>query len=134
VDHCLPVAIGRPEKWMVLTMETTKAKVNEDIEALKHDVRRLRDDVVGKAHAVRSRGRETVMETGDRIRDMMADFRGKAKEAKEQFRDRSAAMKDRGYEAVENWRGRVEDRPITSLLIAFGAGLIFALFIARRRD
>jgi ElaB/YqjD/DUF883 family membrane-anchored ribosome-binding protein len=115
-------------------METTKAKVNEDIEVLRNDVRRLRDDVVGTVHAAKSRGKETVMDTGGRIRDMMADLRGKAQDAKEQFRDRSGAMKDRGYEVVENWRGRIEGRPMTSLLIAFAAGLVFALFIARRRD
>ena len=70
------------------------------------------------------------METGGRIRDMMADFRGKAKD---QLRDKSEALKDRGYETMENWRGTIEDRPMTSLLIAFAAGFVFAFLMARRR-
>ena len=71
------------------------------------------------------------MEMGDRIRGMMTDVSGKAKD---RFRERSEALKDRGYEAMENWRGSIEDRPVTSLLIAFAAGFVVALFIARRQD
>jgi len=111
-------------------METSKPKVNEDIEILKSDVRKLRDRVVGMARSAKSRSKDTVMETGDRIRGMMTDLGGKAKE---QVLDKTEALRDRGYEAVENWRGSIEHRPMTSLLVAFGAGLVFALLIARRR-
>ena len=48
-------------------METSEPKVNEDIEILKSDVRRLRDRVVGMARSAKSRSKDTVMETGDRI-------------------------------------------------------------------
>jgi len=68
---------------------------------------------------------------------MITDLGGKAAEfgskAKDQMLDKTEALKDRGYEAVENWRGSIEHRPMTSLLVAFGAGLVFALLIARRR-
>lgn len=111
-------------------MEVSKPKVNADIQVLKSDVRRLREDVVGMLHSAKSRSKDTVMETGDRIRGMMTDLGGKAKE---QVLDKTEALKDRGYEAVENWRGSIEHRPMTSLLIAFVAGLFFAFFITRRR-
>ncbi|MCL5280223.1 MAG: hypothetical protein M1376_09990 [Planctomycetes bacterium] len=118
-------------------METSKPKVNEDIEILKSDVRRLRADVVGIVHSAKSRSKDTVMETSDRIRGMMTDLGGKAADigskAKEQVLDRTEALKDRGYEVVENWRGGIEHRPVTSLLVAFAAGLVFAMFITRRR-
>jgi len=121
-----------------MTMEISRPKVDEDIEILKSDVRRLREDVVGIVHSAKSRSKDTVMETGDRIRGMMTDLGGKAADfgskAKEQVLDKTEALKDRGYEAVENWRGSIEHRPVTSLLIAFGAGLLFALFITRKRD
>ncbi len=121
-----------------MNMETTKPTVNADIEILKSDVRRLRDDVVGMIHSAKSRSKDTVMETGDRIRGMMADLGGKAADlgskAKERVLDETEALKDRGYEAVENWRGSIEHRPVTSLLIAFAAGLFFAFLITRKRD
>jgi ElaB/YqjD/DUF883 family membrane-anchored ribosome-binding protein len=74
------------------------------------------------------------MEMGGRIRDMMMDLRGRAKSAKDRVRDRSESMKDRGYERMENWRGSIEERPMTSLMIAFAAGLLFGLIITRNRD
>jgi ElaB/YqjD/DUF883 family membrane-anchored ribosome-binding protein len=114
-------------------METSDPKVNEDIEVLKEDVHKLRDRVVGILHSARSRSRGMAMDTGGRIRGMMSDLRGKAKDTTDQLRDKSEVVKDRGYEAVENWRGTIEDRPITSLVIAFAAGLVLALFMARRR-
>ena len=121
-----------------MRMEISRPKVNEDIEILKSDVRRLREDVVGIAHSAKSRSKDTVMETGNRIRGMMTDLGGKAADlgsrAKEQVLGKTEALKDRGYEAVENWRGSIEHRPVTSLLVAFAAGLFFALFITRRRD
>ena len=68
---------------------------------------------------------------------MMTDLGGKAADfgskAKEQVLDKTEALKDRGYEAVENWRGSIEHRPVTSLLIAFAAGAVFAFFIARKQ-
>lgn len=111
-------------------MKTTNPKVNEDIDALKSDVRRVRDDMAGIIHSAKSRGEDTVMEMGGRVRGMMADLRDKMKE---QAQDKSEALKDRGHEAVENWRGSIERRPLVSLLIAFGAGLVFAFLVAKRR-
>lgn len=110
-------------------MKATNPKVNEDIDALRSDVRRVRDDVVGIAHSAKSRCEDTVMETGGRVRDMMADLQEKMKS---QVRDKSEALKDRGHETIENWRGGIEHRPLASLLIAFAAGLVFASFVTRR--
>lgn len=117
-------------KGMAQTMKATNPKVNEDIDALKSDVRRVRDDVVGIVHSAKSRCEDTVMETGGRVRGMMADLRDKMKE---QVRDKSEALKDRSHETVENWRGGIEHRPLASLLIAFAAGLVFAFFVTKRR-
>jgi len=111
-------------------MEPTKEQVNEDIEAVKSDVRRVREDVVGMVHSARSRSKGKTMEMGDRIRGMMSDLRGRATE---QVRSRSEALKDRGYETVENWRGSIERRPLTSLLVAFAAGFVIASFLSRGR-
>jgi ElaB/YqjD/DUF883 family membrane-anchored ribosome-binding protein len=111
-------------------MEATNPKVNEDIDALKSDVRRVRADMAGIVHSAKSRSKDTVMEMGGRVRDMMADLRDKTKE---QIQDKSEALKDRGHETIENWRGGIEHRPLVSLLIAFAAGLVFAFFVTKRR-
>lgn len=68
----------------------------------------------------------------------MSDLRDKAKEQfrdkSDVLRDKSEAWKDRGRETIENWRGGIEDRPMTSLAIAFVAGLIAGALMARSRD
>jgi ElaB/YqjD/DUF883 family membrane-anchored ribosome-binding protein len=120
----------RASKEMVQIMEATNPKVHEDIDALKRDVRRVRDNVVGIVHSAKSRCEDTVMETGGRVREMMADLRDKVKD---QVQDKSEALKDRGHETVENWRGGIGHRPLASLLIAFAAGLILAFLVTKRR-
>jgi ElaB/YqjD/DUF883 family membrane-anchored ribosome-binding protein len=109
-------------------METASEQVNKDIAAVKGDARRVRDDVAGMLHSARSRGKDKTMEMGDRIRGMMSDLRSKATD---RVRSRSEALKDRGYETMENWRGSIERRPITSLLVSFAAGFVIASFISR---
>jgi ElaB/YqjD/DUF883 family membrane-anchored ribosome-binding protein len=111
-------------------METTDAKVNKDIAVLKGDVHRLRDDVVRLIHSAKSRSKDTVMETGGRIRGIMTDLGGKVKD---QVRDKSEVLKDRGYEAVDKWRGGIEHRPLTYLFVAFAAGAFLAFMIGRKR-
>jgi ElaB/YqjD/DUF883 family membrane-anchored ribosome-binding protein len=111
-------------------MKTTKADINKDVDLLRSDVRRVRADVAGIVHSAKSRSRNTVMETGDRIRGIMADLRDRTKE---RVRDKSEAVKDRGYETVENWRSGIGHRPLTSLIVAFAAGLVFAAIVNWRR-
>jgi ElaB/YqjD/DUF883 family membrane-anchored ribosome-binding protein len=115
---------------MVTTMESTKEQVNEDIEAVKSDVHKVREDVAGMVQSAKSRSKGTTMEMGDRIRGMMSDLRCRATD---EVRSRSGALKDRGYETMENWRGGIERRPFTSLLVAFAAGFVIAAFINRGR-
>ncbi len=78
------------------------------------------------------------MEMGDRIRNRMMDLRDKARERfqgkSEVLRDKSEEWKDRGRETMENWRGGIESRPVTSLLVAFAVGLFFGAFMMRKRD
>ncbi len=97
---------------------------------MKSDVRRVREDVAGMIQSAKSRGKGKTMEMGNRIRGMMSDLRSKATD---QVRSGSEALKDRGYETMENWRGGIERRPITSLLVAFAAGFVIASFISRGR-
>ena len=110
--------------------QMNKEQVNEDIAAVKSDVHRVREDVAGMIHSAKSRSKDKTMEMGGRIRDVMSDLRNKATDG---VRSRSEALKDRSYETMENWRGGIEQRPITALLVAFAAGFVIASFISRGR-
>jgi len=56
---------------------------------------------------------------------------------KQRLKDRADELVEQGQEAVENLgnkvRGQVNARPLTSLVVAGGIGLLLGLLIARRR-
>jgi ElaB/YqjD/DUF883 family membrane-anchored ribosome-binding protein len=112
-------------------METTEAKVNEDVRALKDDVHRLRGDVVGMIHSVKSHSRNTVMESSERVRGMMSELQDRARQ---RLREGSDVVRDRGRDVADRWRGSVERRPMTSLMATFVVGMIVGFLIMWRRD
>ena len=56
---------------------------------------------------------------------------------KQRIKDRAEALVEGGRDALENLgtqaRGQVRDRPLTSLAVAGGIGLLLGVLIARRR-
>jgi ElaB/YqjD/DUF883 family membrane-anchored ribosome-binding protein len=117
---------------MVFAMKTSNVQVNEDVEALRHDVHRLREDLVRTVNSLRLRGRNTVMDTRDRMRNMMTDLQDRARE---RLRAGSDVLKDRGHDLVDRYRGRLQRRPLTTVLAAFAIGMAVAAAVAvlRRR-
>jgi ElaB/YqjD/DUF883 family membrane-anchored ribosome-binding protein len=114
-------------------METTKAKikVDEDIDAVKGDVRRLRDDLTRTVRSVKSRGRNMAMDTRNRIRGIMGGLQDRARQ---QVRAGSDVIKDRSSDMMEHWRGGITHRPMTSILVAFTIGAVVAFLVRRVRD
>ena len=55
---------------------------------------------------------------------------------KQRIRDRAEAIVDEGKEAVEHlgtkMRGQVRERPLASLVVAGGVGLLLGMLIARK--
>ena len=112
-------------------MKTSDVQVNEDVAALRSDVRRLREDLVQTVNSLRYRGRNTVMDSRDRMRNMMTDLQERARE---RLREGSDVLKDRGHDMVDRYRDRLQRRPVTALLAGFAIGLVVALALLRRRD
>lgn len=69
--------------------------------------------------------------------DVVERGRAAASEAVERGRAAASDMVDRGRETVDRAReklsDRVRDRPLTSVLVAGGIGLLLGMLIARRR-
>jgi ElaB/YqjD/DUF883 family membrane-anchored ribosome-binding protein len=110
-------------------MITTDPKVNRDIAALKSDVHRVREDLADTVRSVACYGGNMIMRNRNRLRETIAELEGRAKE---RLRDTSDVLKDRGHGAIAGWRTGVEHRPITSVAIAFAAGLLLASLIERK--
>lgn len=112
-------------------MKTSNVQVNEDVEALRHDVHRLRDDLVQTVNSLRFRGRNTVMDSRDRMRNMMSDLQDRARE---RLREGSSVVRDRGHDLADRYRGRLQRRPLTTLLAVFAIGVVVTLALLHRRD
>ncbi len=110
-------------------MKTTSMRMDEDIAALKCDLRRLSADVAELPNRIRLYGREKIMRSRERLRAAVAGFGARAKD---QVRDTSGVLKDQGAGAVDKWRSQVEQRPIASVAVAFAAGWLLAFIVERR--
>jgi ElaB/YqjD/DUF883 family membrane-anchored ribosome-binding protein len=111
-------------------MRMTDPRIESDIEALKNDIHRLRGDWTEMVDSVASCSRNMVMRSRNRLRETMAELEGRARE---RLRDTGDVLRDRGRGAMSSWRGGVGHRPITSIAIAFAAGVLLASLIERRR-
>ncbi|MGE5294993.1 MAG: hypothetical protein ACM3VT_09195 [Solirubrobacterales bacterium] len=66
------------------------------------------------------------MKSRERLRDVVTGFGARAKD---HVRDTSGAIKDQGLSAIDKWRDHVEERPITSIAVAFAAGWLLASLV-----
>lgn len=110
-------------------MKNTEIEINQDLEALRDDARRLRADVVTMTQRMKSYLRNTTMRKRNRLREVASDLEDRARV---RLRDTSDAVKERSSHAVDRCRGQVEHRPLTFLAIAFAAGLFLASVAERR--
>ncbi len=78
-----------------------------DIDTIKADIAALRDDIGAITASAMRDGADTVRKAGKAARDMVAS-------------------------ALEQVQGFVEERPVTSIFIAFGAGVLASSLLRRR--
>jgi len=106
-------------------MANSVTKIKE-VKNLKSDLERLRDDL-GK---LLSRVSETSIEEGgdawEKAQNELHDLRAQIEQTYKTIREQSGAMR----EQVE---ASVEKRPLTSLLVAFGAGALLGSILGRRQ-
>ncbi|MCB9849880.1 MAG: hypothetical protein H6817_04170 [Phycisphaerales bacterium] len=90
------------------TMTTTAAKndLASDLNALKKDLANLRSDFAGIAGGIGHRAKDRAVELGDSVQ---------------------SAVKSSLSEA----ESRVQERPLTSVLVAFGAGVLVAKLLGK---
>ncbi|MCE9590051.1 MAG: DUF883 C-terminal domain-containing protein [Planctomycetes bacterium] len=80
-----------------------RAVDHTDIDKIKHDIGKLRDDFSGLLNTAAKAGKHSV-----------------------------AQAKELGGEAVEAVQEKISERPITSVLIALGVGALIGALVSRR--
>ncbi len=97
----------------------------KDLAALREDLTRLREDIASIKSTIAGIGKRRA----DEAKEAGSAKLGELRDELEQFGDNMYA---RGHDALAGVERTVHDRPLTSLLAAFGVGLIMSRIMDRR--
>jgi ElaB/YqjD/DUF883 family membrane-anchored ribosome-binding protein len=108
-----------------MSNQVTKIK-DKEIKDLKSDLERLRDDLGQLLSRVSEASQEEAGELRDKAQSELHDLGAQADQTYQKIREQSGAVRD---EVVES----VEKHPLTSLLMAFGAGAAIGSIVGMTR-
>jgi ElaB/YqjD/DUF883 family membrane-anchored ribosome-binding protein len=98
--------------------------LRSDVEALKSDIGALRRDVTGLVQDLISAGK---VEAGDAGQAFSSAARGRLND----FGVDLEGLSDRGLEMLESVQEQIEQRPLMSMGIAFGLGMVLGSIFRR---
>ena len=110
--------------------EATEAIRSGEINKIKDDLQRLRDDIGKLVGHIGIYGKGRLGGTREKVGATAEDFRGRAYDRVQGIGRR---VSDRGWQATSASRDKIQSRPLTSIAVAFAAGMAFAsIFIWKR--
>ena len=92
--------------------------INKEMNQIKSDIKALRDDVASLMRVLKDVGVEQGRDAYD--------------QAYENVRRASESVRNRAGEAYSAFGKEVEERPLTSVLAAFGTGFVVGMLLDRR--
>jgi ElaB/YqjD/DUF883 family membrane-anchored ribosome-binding protein len=108
-------------------MANTVTKIKEkEIKNLKSDLERLRDDLGKLVSRVSEVSVEEGGEVWEKAQEELHDLRSQVEQTYQEIREQSGAVRERVEKSVEK-------SPLTSLLVAFGAGALIGSIVGRRK-
>lgn len=99
--------------------------LNNEMEALRADVTKLRTDLGNIAQALKEVGKGKAEDARSSVSELASTLREELLRALE-------GAKDRGKRSVATVEETIEDRPFLTLLTAFGAGILLGKLLDRR--
>lgn len=99
-------------------------EIRSDVEAIKADLAALRAEMANLVQDVVSAGKAGAGHAGSRIADAARDRLDQVGQAWEQ-------ATEQGRQMVESIQEKIEERPLASIGIAFGAGLLLGALLRR---
>ena len=99
---------------------------DKEIKNLKSDLERLRDDLGKLVSRVSEASQDEVAELRDQAQSELHDLHSQADQTYQKIQDQYGAVREQVEESVEK-------RPLTSLLMAFGAGAMIGSIVSMVR-
>ena len=113
-----------------MAAETNK-KTDTSIEvgAIREDIQKLQNDLKDMLHSVGEQSKEKLQESKQKLEAAIKSLQGQAAEKFDEIYD---SVREHSQDAVKKSRQQIEERPLTAVLIAFAAGILFDRLIGRR--
>jgi ElaB/YqjD/DUF883 family membrane-anchored ribosome-binding protein len=99
--------------------------LQKDLDTVKDDLAKLRSDIAELTQRLVDTGRSEVSNARER-------FRAEARNLRRELRETLNDTGERGLQAVESVEQLLMDKPLVSLLAAFGLGLLVGTLLQRR--
>src|SRR5688572_4882588 len=100
------------------TRRGNRRQLSGEFESLREDLSHLREDLMAFGQTLLSTGKSEAESTGSRVK---ADLQRTVASLSEKM----GAARERGRDSLESMQQQIEERPFTSLGIAFAIGLLF---------
>jgi ElaB/YqjD/DUF883 family membrane-anchored ribosome-binding protein len=101
-----------------------------DVEFLKQEFTRFREELEGMSDKLGDNAHAALDQIGAYLNG--ASLNSRVASLEEEFSSLAGKLKDKSQGAVSRLEGEVSERPVTSLALAFGAGLLAAQLFRRR--
>ena len=102
-----------------------ESELSREMETLRADLAKLRADFAGVTDALKEAGQKKAETAREGLADLLKSLRDELGGVLDQARDK-------GKRSVETVGHQIEERPLASLLTAFGVGFILAKLLDRR--
>jgi ElaB/YqjD/DUF883 family membrane-anchored ribosome-binding protein len=112
------------------TMPNPNVEVRKEVEDIKGDVQKLRNDLTVLVGHLTSYGKDKLADTRERFGSAVESFRGRASGQVQQTRE---TARREGHQAVESSRKAIKENPLTYAAIAFCAGMLLSSTGRRKR-
>lgn len=109
----------------------TVEQLGREIEEFQDDIRKLQKELSNMTRATISEGREKLKETGSRLKSTVSELTSEAGHKAHNIYD---AVRQQGSAALDISRSKVGQRPVTSILIAFAAGMLLSRLFGRNHS
>jgi ElaB/YqjD/DUF883 family membrane-anchored ribosome-binding protein len=100
-----------------------------ETDAIREDIQKLQNDLKDLFHSVGEQSKEKLYESKQKLVAAMKSLQGKVVEKSGEVYD---SLREHSQDAVKVSRQKIQERPITAVLIAFAAGIIVDRLIRRR--
>ena len=106
-----------------------KTSTSIETDAIREDIQKLQNDLKDMFHSVGEQSKEKLQESKQRLEAAIKSLQGQAAKKFDAIYD---SLSEQGQDVVKKSRKQIEDRPLTAVIIAFAAGMIFDRLIGRR--